>query len=36
MRFDYITMVSNLGGNDASLKAVAVDNASSDKAYYPQ
>jgi len=36
MRFDFMTMVSNLGGNDASLKAVTVDDASSDKAYYPQ
>jgi len=36
MRFDFITMVSNLGGDDSSLKAVAVDNASADPAYYPQ
>jgi len=36
MRFDYITMVSNLGGDAASLEAVTVDDASADKAYYPQ
>jgi len=36
MRSDFMTMVTNLGGNDASLNAVKVDDASGDKAYYPQ
>jgi len=36
MRSDFMTMVTNLGGNDASLNAVKVDDASGDKAHYPQ
>jgi len=36
MRFDFITMVSNLGGDDTALKAVKVDSAAGDKAVYPQ
>jgi len=36
MRFDFITMVSNLGGNASALEAVKVDSAAGDKAYYPQ
>jgi len=36
MRLDFATMVSNLGGDDAALKALAVDSASADTAVYPQ
>jgi len=36
MRFDFITMVSNLGGDAAALQAVKVDTATADKAFYPQ
>jgi len=36
LRSDFITMVSNLDGNADALKAVKVDDASSDKARYPQ
>jgi ABC-type Zn uptake system ZnuABC Zn-binding protein ZnuA len=36
MRFDYITMVKNLGGDPSALEAVAVGNVTADTATYPQ
>ena len=35
MKFDYVTMVSNLGGDASTLEAINVD-ASADRADYPQ
>lgn len=36
MRFDYITMVESLGGDASALKAVKVENVTTDTAGYPQ
>jgi ABC-type Zn uptake system ZnuABC Zn-binding protein ZnuA len=36
MRFDYITMVESLGGDASALKAVKVENVTTDTAEYPQ
>jgi ABC-type Zn uptake system ZnuABC Zn-binding protein ZnuA len=36
MKFDFVTMVSNLGGDASALKAVQVADAAPDKAVYPQ
>jgi ABC-type Zn uptake system ZnuABC Zn-binding protein ZnuA len=36
MRFDYITMVESLGGDASALKAVKVENVTTDTADYPQ
>jgi ABC-type Zn uptake system ZnuABC Zn-binding protein ZnuA len=36
MRFDFITMVKNLGGDPSALEAVKVENAAHDTAAYPQ
>ena len=36
MRFDFITMVKNLGGDPAALETVTVENAAPDHAVYPQ
>ncbi|MBK9180203.1 MAG: zinc ABC transporter substrate-binding protein [Acidimicrobiales bacterium] len=36
MQFDYITMVSALGGDPAALEAVSVDDVAEDTATYPQ
>ena len=36
MRFDYVTMVESLGGDASALKAVKVENVTTDTAKYPQ
>ena len=36
MRFDYTTMVESLGGDASALKAIDVQNISTDRANYPQ
>ena len=36
MRFDFVTMVSSLGGNPAALNAVSVSDTAPDHARYPQ
>jgi len=36
MRFDFITMVKNLGGDASALEAVKTENAAKDTATYPQ
>jgi hypothetical protein len=36
MRFDYITMVKNLGGDTSALEAVTVVDTAPDHAHYPQ
>ena len=36
MRFDYTTMIESLGGDASALKAIDVQNISTDRANYPQ
>jgi ABC-type Zn uptake system ZnuABC Zn-binding protein ZnuA len=36
MRFDFITMVKNLGGDTSALESIKVENAAPDTAVYPQ
>jgi len=36
MKFDFVTMVENLGGDASALKAIRVDDAAPDRAAYPQ
>jgi ABC-type Zn uptake system ZnuABC Zn-binding protein ZnuA len=36
MRFDFVTMVESLGGDASALKALEVEDAAVDSAFYPQ